>query len=214
MKIGILGAGLVGAALAKLMVAAGHAVMVSSRHPDRLTAVAGTVGTIGQACAFGDVCVAAVPFGALGDIPPIPLVGKVVMDAMNHYPERDGAVAELVERTITTSGLVARHLLGARVVKAFNAILARDLSIDASQPVAWGRRALPIAGEDEEAKRVVMRLHDDLGFDVLDAGPLAESWRFERAKPAYCIPLDLEGLLSALAAATREGELPHGSWRR
>lgn len=214
MKIGIMGAGLVGAALAKLMADAGHDVMVSSRHPDRLAEVAGTAGTIEQACAFGDLCVAAIPFGALGDIPPALLDGKVVMDAMNYYPDRDAAVAELDDLTATTSELVARHLPGARVVKAFNAILARDLPVDARPPAKSGRRALPIAGEEDEAKRIVAELHDDVGFDVLDAGLLAESWRFERAKPAYCIPLDRLGLRRALAAATREGELPHGSWRR
>lgn len=214
MRIGILGAGLVGAALAELMADAGHDVMVSSRHPDRLAAVAGAAGTVGQACAFSDVCIAAVPFGALGDIPPAPLAGKVVVDAMNYYPERDGAVAELDERSTTTSGIVSHHLVGARVVKGFNAILARDLPRDARPPVASGRRALPIAGDDNEAKRIVAQLHDELGFDALDAGPLADSWRFERAKPAYCVPFDLAGLRSALQAATRDGELPHGSWRR
>ena len=214
MKIGILGAGLVGAALAKLMADAGHDVMVSSRHPDRLAGVAGTAGTIGQACVFGDLCAAAIPFGALGDIPAALLYGKVVMDAMNYYPDRDAAVAELDERTATTSELVARHLAGARVVKAFNAILARDLPFDARPPATSGRRALPIAGEDDEAKRIVAEIHDDLGFDVLDAGLLADSWRFERAKPAYCIPLNMLGLRRAIAAATREGEMPHGSWRR
>lgn len=214
MKIGILGAGLVGGSLAGLMIDAGHDVIVSSRHPDRLAADAGRAGTIRQACAFGDVCIAALPFRALGDIPPAPLAGKVVVDAMNYYPERDGTVVALDARIATTSGIVARHLAGARVVKGFNAILARDLPRGARPPVPSGRRVLPIAGDDEEAKRILARLHDELGFDSLDAGPLADSWRFERAKPAYCVAFDLHGLRSALRAATREGEVPHGSWRR
>lgn len=218
MKIGILGAGAIGSALAKLAADQGHTVMLSARHPEALAPlVAGLgvrVGTLEEAAHFGDLVIAAVPFSARTDLPAAPLAGKVVIDAMNYYPDRDGAIAALDARITTTSELVAAHLAGARLVKAFNAILARDLPADSRAPVASGRRALPIAGEDAAAKQVVAELHAAFGFEALDTGSLAESWRFERAKPAYCIPLDLAGLRVALAAATREGELPHGSWRR
>ena len=76
------------------------------------------------------------------------------------------------------------------------------------------RRALPIAGDDAQAKQVVTGLIDAFGFDVVDAGPLSEGWRFERAKPAYRIPLDVVGLTQALGAAERDVEVAHGSWRR
>lgn len=218
MRIGILGAGLVGAALARLAADCGHPVMISSRHPEELTAVAagigGTAGSLEEAASFGELCVLAVPFSAREALPTAVLAGRVVLDAMNHYPERDGPVPALERHEATTSGMVAACLPGARLVKAFNAILARDLPRDARPPVPGGRQALPIAGEDAEAKSVVAELHEQFGFEALDAGPLAESWRFERAKPAYCIPLDRVGLQQALAAATREEELPHGSWRR
>ena len=75
------------------------------------------------------------------------------------------------------------------------------------------RRALPIAGDDGAAKTRVAELHDQLGYDTVDAGPLREGWRFERAKPAYCLPLGTAALRAALASASREGELPDGSWR-
>lgn len=218
MKIGIFGAGFIGAAVAKLATDQGHAVMISSRHPESLGALAAeigcTAGTIGQAAAFGALCVAALPFKALDSIPSGPLSGKIVIDAMNYYPERDGQIPALDRRATTTSALVAEHLPQARIVKAFSAILARDLPLTARPAVPSGRQALPIAGDDGEAKRIVAALHDEFGFDVVDTGPLAESWRFERAKPAYCIPFDRDGLRAALASATREGELPHGSWRR
>jgi 8-hydroxy-5-deazaflavin:NADPH oxidoreductase len=100
------------------------------------------------------------------------------------------------------------------VVKAFNAILQGDLATDGRPAGTPNRRALPIVGDDAEAKRVCTGLIDQFGFDVVDAGPLAEGWRFQRAMPAYCIPLDTAGLREALAAAQRGVEVPHGSWRR
>lgn len=218
MMIGVLGAGLIGGALAKLATDAGHRVMISSRTPDRLAGLADeigcAVGTIGEAAQYGELCVAAIPLGALASIPVEPLSGKVVVDAMNYYPERDGAIAVLDRRVTTTSELVAEHLVGAHVVKAFNAILAKDLPVGARPVVSSGRRALPIAGNDPGAKGIVAKLHDAFDFDTLDTGSLTESWRFERAKPAYCVPLDLQGLGQALDAATRDGEVTHGSWRR
>lgn len=217
MKIGILGAGLIGGALAKLAADRGHDVTISSRHPDRLAALAAGVGcgagSLEQAAGFGELCVLAVPLMARDSLPAAALAGKVVVDAMNYYPERDGAIAALDEQA-TTSELVAAGLPGARLVKAFNAILAQDLPADARPPVPSGCRALPIAGNDPAANRVVADLHEAFGFEALDTGPLAQSWRFERAKPAYCVPLDRKGLQEALDAATRDGELPHGSWRR
>ena len=96
-------------------------------------------------------------------------------------------------------------------MKAFNAILERDIESGAQEAGTPGRRALPIAGDDKEAKQVVADLIDQLGFDVLDAGPLAEGWRFERARPAYCVSLTLDELKEALInAGTRVAE---GSWR-
>ncbi|TGD99647.1 NADPH-dependent F420 reductase [Methylobacterium nonmethylotrophicum] len=218
MKIGILGAGLIGKALAKLAVDRGHCVMLSSQHPEQLRVLAARisceVGSVDQAPEFGEIAVLAIPFAAWNHLPGKVLAGKVVIDAMNYCPERDGPVAELDARTTTTSELVVAELPGSRLIKAFNAILARDLPEDNRPPVPSGRRALPIAGNDPEAKAVVAGLHEAFGFEALDAGGLAGSWRFERAKPAYCIPLDRNGLEQALHAATREGELPHGSWRR
>ena len=218
MKIGILGAGLIGATLAKLAVDRGHDAMISSRHPDALAGTAAEIGcrtgTLDQAAAFGELCVLAVPLMARDRLPAATLAGKIVVDAMNYYPERDGAIPALDQRVTTTSELVAESLPDTRLVKAFNAILARDLPDDARVSVPSGRRALPIAGNDKEANRTVAELHEALGFEALDTGPLAQSWRFERAKPAYCIPLDRDGLQRALDAATRDEERPHGSWRR
>jgi hypothetical protein len=101
----------------------------------------------------------------------------------------------------------------AHAVKVFNAILAQDLLKNARPAAAPDRRALPVAADDPAAKAVVIRWLDEMGFDAVDAGSLDESWRFERAKPAYCIALDKAGLMAALAEAERQVELPEGSWR-
>ncbi len=218
MKVGILGAGSVGEALARLAVEQGHEVKIGSRRPAALTDLASsvdcTVGTPDEAAAFGEIVVAAIPLGAMDSLPRAAIGERIVVDAMNYYPERDGRIAALDARATTTSELVAARLPQARIVKAFNAILARDLPFGSRPPTGPRRRALPIAGDDIASKEVVARLHNQFGFDVVDTGRLADSWRFERAKPAYCIPFDAAGLQAAVETATRDGELPEGSWRR
>ena len=216
MKIGIIGAGFVGRAVARLAVVAGHEVMVSnSRGPKSLASIpSGTgarIGTVAEATAYGEMVLVAIPLEHYRSVPVEPLAGKIVIDAENYYPERDGAIAALDARRTTTSELLAGHLPSSHVVKAFNAILAGDIETDGRPAGAVDRRALPVAGNDGEAKARVMRLVDQLGFDALNAGSLADSWRFERAKPAYCVRLDKGQLVRALAAAEREVDLPDGS---
>ncbi len=215
-RIGFVGAGFIGRALGRLMVRRGLAVMLSnSRGPQTLrstrASVGCEVGSVEDACSFGEIVVLAIPFGLIPTLPPAPFAGKIVIDANNYYPDRDGRIAALDERQTTTSEIVARHLATARVVKAFNAILERDIEKDALPVGAPGRRALPMAGDDAPAKALVAGLHDHLGYDVVDAGALAQGARFERARPAYCIRLDRAALIEALAD---EGpNRAEGSWR-
>ncbi|CAK9887954.1 MULTISPECIES: NADPH-dependent F420 reductase [Pseudomonas] len=220
MRIGIIGAGFIGRAVAQLALAAGHQVMLSnSRGPQTMSSVRSgiigcEVGSAEEAAQFGEVVLLAIPFAHYRSVPAQWLEGKIVMDANNYYPDRDGQLPALDRFETTTSRLLAEHLQGSRVVKVFNAILAQDLEKDARVSGAADRRALPVAGDDDEAKSVVSTLLDDLGYDAVDAGGLDESWRFERAKPAYCIPFAAEGLKRALAQAEREVEVPEGAWRR
>jgi 8-hydroxy-5-deazaflavin:NADPH oxidoreductase len=216
MRIGIIGAGFIGRAIAALAVQNGCEVMLSnSRGPHTLTSTVASlgcqVGTVEQAASFGDLVLLAIPFGRYPELPKQAFVGKIVMDAGNYYPQRDGWIDELDRHASTTSEMLARHLSGARVVKAFNAILERDLIADSRPAESSWRRALPVAGDDADAKRKVSDLHARLGFDVIDAGALAEGRRFERARPAYCRRLDLDGLRAALAD---EGpDQIEGAWR-
>jgi predicted dinucleotide-binding enzyme len=218
LRIGIIGAGNIGQALARLAVAHGHSATLSnSRGPETLRDVVAEIGC--QAAAVidvpssSDVVVLTVPLAAAFELSPQVLEGRNVIDTNNYYPDRDGRIDVLDQRETTTSQMIAAHFPGATIVKAFNAILAKDLLDPVALPNG-ARRALPIAGDDAAAKETVAALQADFGYDTIDAGPLADSWRFERAKPAYCIPLDKAGLTSALAAAERGKELPDGSWRR
>lgn len=209
MKIGIIGAGFVGRAIGKLAVGAGHRVMLSnSRGPQTLFSlrygIGCEVGTVDEAIAFGDVVVVAVPLSAYRSVPVAPSVGKVVIDTDNYYWERDGHIPELDRHETTTSELLARHLPGARIVKAFNAITMNDLERDGRPAGSPDRRALPFAGDHVEAKAVAAELYEQFGFDAVDCGPLSEGWRFERGTPAYCVPLTRAELEKALAQASRE----------
>lgn len=217
MRVGIIGAGQVGQALARRAIVAGHEVtLANSRAPETIYDLAATIGCAaaraGDVPALSELVVLAIPFAAVFTLAPGLLAGRIVADANNYYPDRDGRIAALDSRSTTTSEMVARHFPAATVVKAFNAILARDLR---APPVLPGgsRRALPIAGDDEGACAQVAALHGSLGYGAVDVGPLAEGWRFERAKPAYCVPLDRAGLVAALDAAVRDVDLPEGSWR-
>jgi 8-hydroxy-5-deazaflavin:NADPH oxidoreductase len=206
MRIGIIGAGFIGRAVAGAAVKAGHDVMVSnSRSPGTLFSLTGTIGckagTAAEAAAFGELVLVAIPLHAYQSIPIAPLEDKIVLDSSNYYPQRDGHIAELDEELVTVSELLARHLPRSRVIKAFNAIAAGDIEKDGLPTGSPERRALPIAGDDIEAKQVVTVFFDQIGYDVVDAGPLTEEWRFQKDTPAYCVPFDREKMQAALAAA-------------
>lgn len=216
MKIGIIGAGFVGRAIGKLATQAGHQVMLSnSRGPQTLFSqrygIGTAVGTVDEAAAFGDIVVVAIPLSTYRAVPVAPLAGKIVIDANNYYPDRDGRTAELDRNEATTSELLARHLPTSRIVKAFNAVTMSDLEKDGRRAGSPGRRALPLAGDDTEGKAIAAALYDAFGFDAVDAGALSEGWRFERDTPAYCVPLDRIDLEKTLATTSRDAETSRGS---
>jgi predicted dinucleotide-binding enzyme len=203
MQIGIIGAGFIARAVAAVATSHGHDVMVSNtRGPDTLFSLVGSIGckagTPEQAAAFGGLALVAIPLKAYRAVPVAELEGKIVLDADNYYPERDGHIDELDRDEITTSELLARHLPKSRIVKAFNAITAADIERDGAPPGSPGRRALPIAGDDVAAKKVVAELLDEFGYDTVDAGQLVEGRRFQKDTPAYCVPMDSRELQRAL----------------
>jgi predicted dinucleotide-binding enzyme len=212
--IGFIGAGNIGGQVARLAVRAGHDVVLSnSRGPETLAGLVKELGpkaraaTPVEAAKAGDVVVVAVPLRSYRRVPVEPLVGKVVVDANNYYPSRDGRIPELDDESTTTSELLQAHLPTSKVVKAFNHIYAAQLTTDGRPAGTENRRALVIAGDDPEAKRTVTRLLDEFGFDTVDAGPLAEGWRIQRDTPGYGPRRNAEELRRDLAAARRYRDL-------
>ena len=188
MKIGIVGAGNIGANAARLFVRAGHEVVLSnSRGGEGLETLLAELGgkarasTIEQAANFGEVVLVAVPFGKYKALPADAFKGKVVIDAGNYYPERDGRFAELDRDETTSSELMSEHLKEARLVKGFNTIYFKHLATqgDASLPLE-DRRAIFIAGDDSGAKEIVANLIEEIGFAAIDTGFLHEGGRSQQ----------------------------------
>jgi hypothetical protein len=205
MKIGIIGAGRIGHALGVRFAAAGHEVMLSnSRGPDTLNDVVASIegavsaGTVEEAARFGDVDAVAIPTQAIGDLPPEPFAGKLVIDANNYYPEPGRPVPELDADKMTSSELLASLLPGAIVVKAFNTIYFGRLLDDTHPELdAEERLAIPIAADSADAKKTVSDLVAQIGFTAVDTGTLAETRRQQPGAPLYV----------AFADARREGVL-------
>src|SRR6476619_2713853 len=209
MQIGIIGAGNIGGNLTRRFRALGHDVDVAnSRGPETLGALAKETGakavTVAEAARDKDVVVVTIP---LKNVPALPKglfasakPTTVVIDTGNYYPQqRDGRI-DAIEQGMPESAWVAQQL-GRLVVKAFNNIYAKHL-LERGQPKGTkGRIALPIAGDDKAAKAVVTRLLDELGFDAVDTGSLADSWRQQTGTPVYGTDLDAAGVRRALADA-------------
>lgn len=193
--LGLIGSGMIGSSVARLAISAGLEVVLSnSRGPETLADLVTELGgraraaTPAEAARAADLVVAAIPLTAFAHLPAAALAGKTVLDTSNYYPERDGHLTELDTATSTSSALLQRHLPDARVVKAFNNITPHQIVSLARPADAPDRSALPIAGDDAKAKAEATRLLDVLGYDAVDIGPLAASWRSEPNTPVYIEP--------------------------
>ncbi len=204
-RIGIIGAGHIGGTLAKLWVASGHEVLLSSRHPEELKALATSlgpkarVGTPREAAVFGEVVLVSVPYKALPDIGrelKSELAGKVVLDTCNPYPERDGPMAVEVRKEGT--GVASpRYLPGVRLVRAFNAIGWRDLEHEAHRQGEL--IGIPLAGDDAQALAVAQQLVSDAGFAPVVVGGLERAREFDVGTMPYTHLLTAAQLRAALA---------------
>jgi len=208
--IGIIGAGHIGSQVARKAVQLGYDVVISnSRGPETLTELVAELGpharaaTAAEAAAAGDFAVVTVPLKNIKDIPAEPLAGKIVIDTNNYYWERDGRFPALDNGEATTSGLLQEHLPGAKVAKGFNHIMATQITTDGTPAGTENRRALATASDFPEAAELVTRLYDEFGFDAVNIGPLSESWRVERDRPAYVVRQNAAELRDNLAKAPR-----------
>jgi predicted dinucleotide-binding enzyme len=210
MKIGIIGAGMIGSTLARRLTGLGHEVVIAnSRGLETLRELAAETGaqavTVHEAARGGEVVIVTIPQRAVPALPKDLFDGVpedlVVVDTGNYYPARDGHI-DAIEDGQGESAWVAEHL-GRPVVKAFNNIVFNSLLENGQAKGAQGRIALPVAGDPPEAREKVMRLVDELGFDPVDAGSLEDSWRQQPGTPCYAADLDAPRLKEALAAADR-----------
>jgi predicted dinucleotide-binding enzyme len=216
MKIGIIGAGKLASALARRLVVGGHEVVISnSRGVEGVRDIAAGIGcrpgSAEDAARFGDVVVVSIPLKDYAALPLEAIGDKVVIDTGNYYPYREGVRAEFEDGSETTSSYLQKLLPRARVVKAYNSILAPHLA-QGGADVAAGRHALPIAGDDETAVDLVAGLVSDTGLEPIHAGTLAQSWKFERARPVYCRPLNAAELRTGLEKTERTDFVAEGSW--
>lgn len=189
LKIGIIGTGRIGSALARHWVGAGHEVFMSSRHPEELADLAAELGprahagTPREAAAFGEVVLVSVPYSAMPQIGSdyaVELAGKIVLDTSNPVQRRDGDIA--IPALEKGSGIAsAEYLAGTRLVRAFNCIPAASLLNEPNRRPA--RIAIPIAADDAAARAMAERLIDEAGFDAVFVGPLETARHFDLGQP-------------------------------
>ncbi|MEU7467778.1 NAD(P)-binding domain-containing protein [Streptomyces sp. NPDC044984] len=213
MKIGIIGAGNIGGNLTRRLTALGHDVSVAnSRGPQTLTELAEETGATPvraeDAARGAEIVVVTVPLKAVPDLPSglfdEAAEGVAVIDTGNYYPrQRDGRIVGIEDEGVTESRWTERQI-GHPVIKAFNGTYAQDI-LDRHRPAGDpDRLALPVAGDDEAAKRKVRALIEELGFDTVDAGGIDDSWRQQPDTPVYGLRAGTEAVTKALAEASPE----------
>jgi 8-hydroxy-5-deazaflavin:NADPH oxidoreductase len=212
MRIGVIGAGNIGAALVRHFTRLGHdVVMANSRGPDTLMQLAKETGAkpvrVEEVPPGRDLVVVTIPEGKIPELPrglfKNAPPNQIVIDTGNYYPRhRDGKI-DGIENGLLESRWVEQQL-GHPVIKVFNNIYAEHLANRGQPPGTPGRIALPVSGDDPKAKKAVMDLVNDIGFDPVDAGGLDESWRQQPGTPVYAADFDAAGVKRALAQATPE----------
>jgi 8-hydroxy-5-deazaflavin:NADPH oxidoreductase len=211
MKIGIIGAGNIGSALARHFRKLRHTVLIAnSRGPETLSEVAqetsATPVPIRDAAKGVDLLVITIPMKSVLSLPKdllfdLPATSPII-DTGNYYPLRDGVINELKGGMVESEW--TSQVLGRPVIKAFNNIRTDSLVHKSLPKGSKSRIALPVSGDDANSKQLVMALLDEMGFDAVDAGPLSESWRYQPGTPAYCRDPTSEQLSSLLQRAKRD----------
>ena len=205
LNIGVIGTGVEGSAIIRKLTKLGHCVCISNAsRPETLTSLAEQTGAkpkeIMDVVQHADIIFLSIP---MKEIPRLPKglfdncrKNCIIVDTCNYYPSRDGKIQEL-EDGMPESIWVMKQV-GKPVIKAFNNILAPALVETGRPKLAPDRIALPVSGDDLEAKNVILKLVNDMGFDAYDAGDLSLSWRQQPGSPVYCTNLDLTHLVRAL----------------
>jgi len=211
-KVGSLGTGNIGEVFARKLRLAGHQVkMANARGPDSIAGLANQIGAkavdIEGVVEDVDVLVLTIPTKNVPDLPPalfrrLP-PGAVVIDTTNYYPSfRDGPIGALEEGMLESDWVSER--IGYPVVKAMNTMFSHSLSRNGRPAGAADRLALAISGDDPNAKATVAALIDSIGFEPVDIGGMAGSWRQQAGSPIYCTDLTRAELLAWVTRAKRE----------
>jgi len=205
--VGILGAGKVGTVLARLALAAGHRVLISSSGPaSRIALIVDVLApgaeaaTTPEVIEASDVVILALPLGKVRTLPADGLVGKLVIDTTNYWEPNDGPLPEFTSADRGTSEIVASMLPGARVVKAFSHLGYHDLDERGLPAGSPGRVGLAVAGDDPADVAAVAALVDEFGFEPVVTGSLETGRRFQAHTPAFGYPLTPEELRDAITA--------------
>lgn len=208
MTVGILGAGRVGTAIARQALRSGYRVLIAaSGDPAEIGLIVDVMApgaiavTAADASAGSDVVALSLPLHKYTSLDPIALTGKIVIDAMNYWPDTDGHIAAL-EDASSSSEMVQAYLSDARLVKTLNHIGYHELETDYTPAGTTGRRALAVAGDDPTARAVVMDLVNGLGYDPVDAGRLRMGADLEPGTPVFTGRLDRTALTTLLAMAS------------
>lgn len=210
--VGILGAGRVGTAVARQALKAGFEVRIATSKPAEEIRLLAEIITPGAAAVDmaeavqSDLVVLAVPLHRYRTLTPAALAGKTVIDAMNYWAPVDGEIADFETDLRGSSEVVQDFLSASRVVKSLNHIGYHDIDAQGSEPGTPGRRALALAGDDAEARETVAEFIERLGYDAVDAGPLAAGRAFQPGTPAFNGPhtsTAMRGLLGEALAASR-----------
>lgn len=208
--IALVGAGHIGSTVARAALRHGwDAVLSTASAPDTLTEVVRQLGPGARASTMlgavpeADLALVAIPFAHYPSLDPEVFAGKLVIDANNYFPQRDGAVDAIDSGSTTSSEMVAAHLNRSTVVKAFNSIDAAELITTAADRGTAGRRAMALAGDDPGAKRTVASFINTIGFDPVDLGALSEGWRFGPGSNIFVQHLTADQVRERAGAATR-----------
>lgn len=211
MKIGILGTGLIGANLARKWAAAGHSVRIandfdSATRDNLAREVDAQAMPVADVVKDVEVIVVTIPLNAIPSLPAglfdtLP-DGAILVDTSNYFPARDRTIPAIEEGMVESQWV--EQQIGRPIIKAFNNQLAYTQAHEGKPAGTPGRLAMSVYGEDAKAKATINGLIDALGFDGIDAGPLAESWRQQPGTPAYCTELTAPELEAALTRAVKD----------
>lgn len=208
--IGVIGAGHIGRNFSIAAIANGHEIVIAnSRGPETIADLVAELGpmaraaTAAEAGAAGDFAVAAIPLSGTDGVPVQPLAGKVVIDTCNYFPKRDGQYPEIDSGRLTVPGLLQRHLPTSKVVRAFNHINAAQIVSDGTPEGTPNRRALAVAGDDADARKLVADLYNQFGFDPIDIGGLDQAWRLDVDQPTFVVRQNADEMRANLGKAKR-----------